>query len=310
MVHQAVMVKEVLRFLLHDESRQVVDATLGAAGHTRAILDARPDVHVVGVDRDGQVLARARAVLESYAGRVTVVRADYADIDDYLGQRKVNGLLVDLGVSSLQLDLPERGFSYLNEGPLDMRMSSDGETAKALIARSSERDLIDLLKRYGDLRAAERPRQIARAVHEASRRGEMESTLDLRKAVEKALGSGAIRAVLSQVFQAFRIAVNNELVNLERLLEAMTKHLEVNARIVILSYHSLEDRMVKEFFRRESTDCLCPPRVPVCACDHRASLELLTRRVVKPSAKEVKENPRSRSARLRAARFIGTSKKR
>jgi 16S rRNA (cytosine1402-N4)-methyltransferase len=210
-------------------------------------------------------------------------------------------VLLDFGVSSLQLDEPSRGFSYLNDGPLDMRMSAEGATAAEFIADISDAELSAILKRYGEVT---RPSRIAKRIKRASDRGELSSTLDLKTAVDGALGGRAAPAVLSKVFQAVRIALNGELENIEKLLGAIRGCVNEDARLVFISYHSLEDRLIKEFLRRESSDCVCPPAAPVCGCGHTASLELLTRRVVKPAPPEIRNNPRARSARLRAASVI------
>jgi 16S rRNA (cytosine1402-N4)-methyltransferase len=204
-------------------------------------------------------------------------------------------------VSSLQLDTPVRGFSHGKDGPLDMQMSQDGRTAKMLIESADRAEIATVLKRYGEVADAVR---IAKAIRYAVDQDAMNTTRDLANAVDSAMRGRSTPTLLSKVFQSIRIAVNDELRNLKKFLEVLIGCLNGNARIVVISYHSLEDRMVKTFFKRESKDCLCPPRAPVCVCRHKATLEVLTRRVVKPSAEEVRRNPRARSARLRAARVL------
>ncbi|MEE9270071.1 MAG: 16S rRNA (cytosine(1402)-N(4))-methyltransferase RsmH [Candidatus Krumholzibacteria bacterium] len=303
MIHTPVMVAETLRYLLHDNSRWVVDCTVGGGGHAKAVLDSNSEVSLVGIDRDPEALAGARRFLQEYEGRLSLIEGNYADLDAALADRKaVDGILVDLGVSSLQLDRASRGFGYKQDGPLDMRMGATGQTAKSLIENSTVEQLARILREYGEVRGAAR---IARSIRQAADSGGMASTFDLRRAIEAALVGKPSPGLLSKVFQGIRIALNRELANLEVFLDRVLDHLHANGRLVIVSYHSLEDRIVKRFFKRESSDCLCPPRVPQCVCGHKATLELLTPRVLKPSAEEIAGNPRSRSARLRAAKFLG-----
>ncbi|MFQ5510770.1 MAG: 16S rRNA (cytosine(1402)-N(4))-methyltransferase RsmH [Candidatus Krumholzibacteriia bacterium] len=306
MAHTPVMVNETLKRLLHAESRRILDCTLGAGGHARAILEANSNVSLIGIDRDSRALAGARRLLEPYGSRVRIVEGSYVDTGRALADDTgADGILVDLGVSSLQLDESSRGFSHGNDGPLDMRMGSDGPTAKSLIEDASVEELARILRVYGEVRGAAR---IAKSIRRAADGGEMSTTFDLRRAVDAALTGRPSPALLSKVFQSIRIALNEELKNLEAFLLGVLDHLRPNGRLVIISYHSLEDRMVKEFLKRESTDCLCPPAVPRCVCQHRATLEVLTRRLLRPSATELRANPRSRSAGLRAARALGRQK--
>ncbi len=302
MIHTPVMVAETLRYLLHDNSRWIVDCTVGGGGHAKAVLDGNSEVSLVGIDRDPEALAVARRFLQEYEGRLRLIEGNYADLGAALADRKaVDGILVDLGVSSLQLDRASRGFGYKQDGPLDMRMGATGQTAKSLIENSTVEQLARILREYGEVRGAAR---IARSIRQAADSGGMASTFDLRRAIEAALVGKPSPGLLSKVFQGLRIALNRELANLEVFLDRVLDHLHANGRLVIVSYHSLEDRIVKRFFKRESSDCLCPPRVPQCVCGHKATLELLTPRVLKPSAEEIAGNPRSRSARLRAAKFL------
>jgi len=302
MSHVPVLTSEIVHYLLHDRSRIVLDGTVGCGGHARAILDADSGVRLVGVDTDSDALSAAREALAPYGPRALLVKASYTDLPRLAGAwGKFDGALLDLGVSSLQLDLARRGFSYSREGPLDMRMSGEGETAAEMIGKASEMEVADVLQRYGEVGRAAR---IARAIKRAAAEGRLGTTSDLARAVESALGSGQAPALLGKVFQAFRIAVNRELDNLRVFLGSILEHVNPGARLVVVSYHSLEDSAVKEFFRREGSDCLCPPRTPVCVCGHTAALEVLTRRVVKPSPAEIAANSRARSARLRAARVV------
>jgi 16S rRNA (cytosine1402-N4)-methyltransferase len=301
--HVPVMTAEVLRYLVHSNARTVVDATVGAGGHADAILSKHESLNLIGIDRDPAALAQGGARLARFGGRYTGVQASFAELARVLGGiGPVDGILADLGVSSMQLDDDERGFSHRADAPLDMRMGEGGETAAEFIARSDAESLARVLKRFGEVH---RPRSLAAAIERAAREGRMETTGDLRRTVESTLGGAVSTGLLSRVFQAFRIAVNGELEQLEALLAAALEWSRPDGRIVVLSYHSLEDRMVKNFMRAEAAGCVCPPDVPVCVCGRVPRVEVLTRRVVKPGPDEVSDNPRSRSARLRAARVIG-----
>jgi 16S rRNA (cytosine1402-N4)-methyltransferase len=303
MSHVAVMSGEVVHYLLYNGSRVVLDGTVGCGGHSRAILAADPAVRLVGVDTDAEALSEAARELEPFGSRVRLIKASYTELPTISAVwGRLDGALLDLGLSSLQLDAPERGFSYSKDGPLDMRMSSDGLTAAAFIGGMSEMALADILRRFGEVTGASR---IARAIKAASSDARLQTTGDLKRAVEAALGAKPSPALLSKVFQAVRIALNGELESIGDFLDTILAYVNPGARLVFIAYHSLEDSAVKSFLKRESSDCVCPPRTPVCVCGHRAALEILTRRIVKPSESEVAVNPRARSARLRAARVLG-----
>ena len=303
MKHVPVMINEVLQYLLHSDSKVIVDGTVGCGGHAAAILKAHETTRVIGLDRDDDALREAGEVLAPFKDRVQLMKQNYADIDTALsGTGPVDGILLDLGVSSLQIDRAERGFSYSQTGPLDMRMSQDGLSVSQLLASISNEELTRVLRTYGEVQRAGR---IARAIRRAVDDDAMHTTDDLKSAVERAVGAGRTTpALLSRVFQGLRIAVNDELDHIDTFLGKVRDVLAPSGRLVVLSYHSLEDRRVKNFIARESSDCVCPPRTPVCVCDHEPWLEVMTRRVVKPSADEINTNSRSRSARLRAAAVI------
>lgn len=302
MIHTPVMAREVVHYLLHPASKVVCDATTGCGGHSRAILEANSSVRLIGIDRDPEALREAEKTLGSFGDRVQLIRGNFGDIGRLLSSQKTDGILADLGISSLQLDRTGRGFSYSEEGPLDMRMSGAGGTdARDLLEQTGPRDLADILRNYGEV---SRPMRIARSISAAAAVGELKTTGDLRNAVAAALHGDPSPALLSRVFQAIRIAVNDEMTALERFLDQAVDCLNPSGTLVILSYHSLEDRRVKQFFVRESRDCICPPRTPVCVCSHKASLATVTKRALRPGADEVKANPRARSARLRVARRL------
>jgi 16S rRNA (cytosine1402-N4)-methyltransferase len=299
MQHIPVMTGEVVQYLLHERSRVVVDGTVGFGGHAEAILRASASVSLIGVDRDPVAIEAAARRLQQFADRVTLVQGHYSDLRLALaGVGAADGILLDLGVSSPQIDNAQRGFAHGASGPLDMRMGSAGETAAELLHRSSVEEIAGLLKEYGEVR---QPRRVARAIRAAADRDELRTTADLRAAVVAALGRGVAPAELSRVFQAVRIAVNDELGHLRRFLDCAPAALRPGGRLVVLSYHSLEDRMVKEFMRDAASACVCPPSVPVCVCGRKPSLRILTRRAVRAGEAEARNNPRARSAVLRAA---------
>lgn len=299
--HTPVLYQQVLEALRPRPGGRYIDATVGAGGHAAGILEASaPDGQLLGIDLDPMALALARERLAAYGERVHLVHGSFADLDRHtaaLGWEQVDGVLFDLGLSSMQLEAAHRGFSFQQEGPLDMRFDPRAEvTAADLVNRLSEAELADLLWRFGEERQA---RRVARAIIAAR---PIETTTQLAEVVARALGrsSGRIHPA-TRTFQALRIAVNRELEALEQGLEAALRVLAPGGRLVVVAFHSLEDRLVKAFFRRESRDCLCPPEQPVCTCGHRATLKVLTRRPVRPESEEVARNPRARSARLRAA---------
>ena len=300
--HVPVLLREVVEALAVRPGGRYVDCTLGAGGHAEAILEAAsPDGELLGIDLDPEALSTARERLATFAERVTLVEGNFSQVGDLCRERgfaPVQGILFDLGLSSLQLEEAHRGFSFQREGPLDMRFSPRQElTAADIVNTYREEDLADLLWRYGEERQS---RRIARRLIEER---PVRTTTQLAKAVEQAVGRRA-RGVIhpaTRTFQALRIAVNQELLHLETALLQAHGLLGFGARLVVISYHSLEDRIVKNFLRREARDCVCPPGVLVCVCGHRATLRLVARGVIRPSAAEVTANPRARSARLRVA---------
>lgn len=303
MGHEPVMIDEVVRFLVSDRSQTILDGTVGAGGHASAILESSPTVRLIGIDRDADALALAAQNLFKFRERVTLVHANYDEFGRAVSG-PVDGALLDLGISSMQL-APDRGFSHAAAGPLDMRMDRSGDSdAARWIADASTESIADALRTYGEVRT--RVRAIAAALRRAADAQMLNTTTDLRAIVESVLGRGATPAAMSRVFQAFRIAVNDELGALKRFLERIFNFLAVGARLVVISYHSLEDRIVKMFLREQSAECSCPPHLPICVCGLTPKVRVLTRRVVKPSAVEILRNPRSRSARLRAAEYIFT----
>jgi 16S rRNA (cytosine1402-N4)-methyltransferase len=299
--HASVLAREVVDVLQPAPGKLLLDGTLGGGGHTELFLAA--GAHVIGVDRDPRAIAAATARLARYGEAFRAVRADFRDAKNVLsalGLSGVDGALVDLGVSSPQLDDPARGFSFREAGPLDMRMGEEGETVAELLARVDERELARILSEYGEEPFA---RPIARAIKRAVDDGEALDTARLAEVVAGAIPRKAWPKRIhpaTRTFQALRIAVNDELGALAQWLDSLPALVNPGGRAAAIAFHSLEDRMVKERFRALTNACTCPPDLPVCACGAKAGFAAVTRRAVKASEEEIAENPRARSARLRA----------
>lgn len=307
--HQPVLVRSVVHFLNVQREGLFVDCTLGGGGHTEALLAAGgPGVRVIGIDRDPRALAAAKERLARWADRVQIMPGNFRylpQILDSLGVEQVDGILADLGVSSHHVDVVERGFSYWGDGPLDMRMGPDAKrTAAELLAQLDEAELAKILREYGEERFAVR---IAREIVAARRREPIVTAAQLVEVVKRAIPAAARRSgphPARRTFQALRIAVNDELGALRDLLSGAVERLARAGRIVVISFHSLEDRIVKEAFAREARGCTCPPELPACVCGRRPRLRILTRKPVVADDEEIARNPRSRSAKLRAAECV------
>ncbi len=307
--HVPVLYDEVLALLEPRPGGQYVDGTVGAGGHSAGILEASaPDGRLLAFDRDEEALSFAADRLAEHSNRVTFVHDSYSRMGELApihGFTKVDGILLDLGLSSRQLENPARGFSFQREGPLDMRFdTSAGKTAADLVNSLSANALADIFWRYGEERLS---RKYARAIVSAR---PISTTFELAKLIEhEAPGHSRRRRIhpATQVFQALRIAVNQELAELEVGLQEAIELLQPGSRIAVISFHSLEDRFVKNFFRDLTRDCVCPPRQPICTCDAEAVVRLITRKAVKPGEQEIEINPRSRSARLRVAEKLGAT---
>jgi 16S rRNA (cytosine1402-N4)-methyltransferase len=303
--HEPVLAREVVEILRPAAGRTLLDCTLGGGGHAELFLEA--GASVIAIDKDPRALAAARARLARFGEAFRAVRADFRDARgalDALGLGEVDGAVADLGVSSPQLDEAVRGFSFSRPGPLDMRMGEEGETLGELLQRVDERELARLIRQYGEEPFA---RPIARAVKKAVASGEKLDTARLAEVVAGAIPRRAWPTRVhpaTRTFQALRIAVNDELGALAAWLESLPALVRVGGRAAAISFHSLEDRMVKERFRALTTACTCPPDLPVCACGAQASFAAVTRKAVVASDAEVARNPRARSARLRAVERI------
>jgi 16S rRNA (cytosine1402-N4)-methyltransferase len=300
--HEPVLVDEVLGFLAPGDGQLFLDGTLGGGGHTRRILEACEQCHVIAVDRDPRAIAAAQAALGELTHRVRFLhrRFDSAVDDTEIRDRGLDGALLDLGVSSHQLDEDERGFAFRRGLALDMRMdATEGDSASDFLATASEEQLARVFRELGE---EPRARRLAREIVKRRATARLESSDDLVAALVVALGRSPSAQDKARIFQAVRIAVNAELESLEQALPALRDALNGGGVLVVIAYHSLEDRLVKHAFREWSRSCVCPPELPVCACRGRALGETLTRRPVRPSEDEVDRNPRARSAKLRAWR--------
>lgn len=317
--HIPVMLAEVLKFLQPEPGGGYVDGTLGGGGHTAAILaHSAPHGKVLGIDTDPLALARVRERLlhEVQEGRLLLVQANYSEIAQVVEREHfspVRGIVLDLGFSSDQMDDPTRGFAFSTDGPLDMRLNqAEGVSAADLVNTASEQELADIFWRYGE---ENRSRQIAWRITRAREKGAITRTTQLAQLAAAGVQykPGMIHPA-TRVFQALRIAINAELQHLETALPHMLEVLLAkqatadrgtsSGRMVIISFHSLEDRMVKIFMRREASNCICPPDIPVCVCKHQARLRLLTPKPVTPTNEEIAANPRARSAKMRAAETV------
>ena len=304
-IHQSVLLNEVLEAFPFGEDRKLlIDGTLGNGGHSAALLRKYPNLHILGIDRDADALGRAAQTLEFAKDRVTLVHGNFSDLAGKLqeyGAEKADGILLDIGVSSPQLDDPSRGFSWRADGPLDMRMDrSSPENASRLLNRAPEAELAEIFREYGELRSA---RKLAAAVVETRQKKPFATTLDLVEVCDKVLGKSrpGTLPMPTLVFQALRIAVNDELGELRQALQAAMEVLAPGGRLAVISFHSLEDRIVKRFFKEEAASCVCPPGLPVCVCGKQSSLKIVTPHALTATDEERSANRRSACAKLRIA---------
>jgi 16S rRNA (cytosine1402-N4)-methyltransferase len=302
--HLPVLYKEIIHALQPKAGGRYIDGTLGAGGHSAGLLaESAPTGQLLGLDLDPQAIAIASQQLAPFGERAHIVQASYLEMKteaEHLGWSAVDGVLLDLGVSSMQLDTAGRGFSFLQDGPLDMRFGPQAAyTAADILNTWDEEELADILFRYGEERLS---RKISRAIL-ANR--PFSTTRQLADLILKTIGKKERIHPATRTFQALRIAVNSELKTVEQALPIACGLLKPGGRFAVISFHSLEDRIVKEYFRRESTDCLCPPRQPVCTCGHKASLKLLNRKPLEASETETDANSRARSAKLRIVEKLG-----
>lgn len=302
--HTPVLLKEVIDGLRPQSGQHFIDGTVGGGGHASAILQASaPDGKLSGFDRDAEALRAAKVNLQSYESRVTLIHDSYANLLAHQGEiaKPVFGVLLDLGLSSAQLADQTRGFSFQNNGPLDLRFdSSAGISAAELVNTADEAELVRIFKQYGEEPQAKR---IARAIIIERQVHPFATVQDLLEIIVSVKGRGG-RSFhpATLVWQALRVAVNDEFTHIVKGLEAALKILTSGGTLAVISFHSGEDRVVKDFFRREAKDCLCPPEYPVCRCGHKAQLYIVTKKPIVASETELNINIRARSAKLRLAR--------
>jgi len=310
-MHTPVLLQEVLDALQPRPGTVYIDGTVGAGGHAAAILAASaPDGVLFGFDRDASALEIAGRQLAEFGDRVHLHQSNFDRLEMMAERYQIppaDGILLDLGVSSMQLEQPERGFSFQLDGPLDMRMTPlIGQTAADLVNNLPETELADLIYRYGE---EPRSRRIARAIVKAR---PLERTVELAEIIARAVparggkkrGKSKIHPA-TRTFQALRLAVNDELDALERALPQALELLKPGGRLAVISFHSLEDRIVKHYFKQESIDCICPPEHPYCTCGHKARVDIITKKPITPSLAEIDVNPRARSAKLRVVGLKG-----
>jgi 16S rRNA (cytosine1402-N4)-methyltransferase len=312
-LHHPVLAGEVVRAIPRRSPVVVVDATVGGGGHAAAILDGfGPEARLVGLDVDADALAAASRRLERFGDRVLLIRSNFRRLRTVLGEiglASVDAVVIDLGVSSWQLDAPRRGFRFSEAAsdvtPLDMRMDLEGRlTAADLLRHASAAELERIFREYGELPGA---RRLAREIVEERRHQPLATSADLLRAIRRSgVGSGRNHHPATLVYQALRIAVNDELAALNEGLDAAIGALSPGGRLIVIAYHSLEDRRVKQRIAAEVRGCICPPRAPVCTCGRSPRLRNLTRRPITPGPTEIAENPRSRSARLRIAERLAS----
>lgn len=309
--HIPVLLNEVVQYLQPQPNQNFIDCTLGNGGHAEAILERTGPVgKLLGIDQDPAAIMIAKKRLEKFGKRVVLARDNFKNIKEIIYAAgfnyPVSGVLLDLGLSSTQLKDRARGFSYQSDGLLDMRMSSDGSlSAEMVVNRRNVHDLEKIFKEYGEERLA---KPIAQEIVKMRKNQPLKTTEQLseiiKKVYQKFYHGKSKKHPAAKVFQALRIAVNDELANLEVVLGRVMSLLCPKGRLAVISYHSLEDRIVKNFFKRESKDCVCPASAPVCRCQHKQALKVIAKKPVVPTVGEIAENPRARSAKLRVAEGI------
>jgi len=308
--HVPVLLEECMEMLNLKSTGLFVDCTMGGAGHSKEILKrTSPEGKLIAVDQDETAVAAGRERLKEYGNRVTIIHDNFANIKNILNKLQitsVDGFLFDVGVSSYQLDNPERGFSYMEDAPLDMRMDKERQTLTAadLVNTASPEEIAQIIFQYGEERWAKR---IAEFIKEYRVTKKIETTGELVQLIKKAIPAGARKDgphPAKRTFQALRIAINNELEVLESVVADAATFLKPKGRICIITFHSLEDRIIKNQFQKLTGRCTCPPDFPVCRCEHKRLLKIITRKPILPSEREIEENPRARSAKLRVAERV------
>ncbi len=312
--HIPVLLNEVIEAIDPKPGENLIDGTVGGGGHAEAVLKkTSPGGRLLGIDLDGEAIIASKRKLEKYSKRIILAKGNFTNLAEFKKEYNfspINIFFLDLGISSQQLNNEALGISFLKNAPLDMRIggynykTDNKKTAEDIVNSFSEEKITSILKNYGEERHA---RKIASEIIKERKVKKIVNTKQLVEIISRAV-SGKYKNqrihFATRTFQALRIAVNGELENLETVLPQALENIEVGGRIAIISFHSLEDRIVKQFFRKESKDCICSPETPVCVCDHRKRLEIITKKPITPSEDEISRNPRSRSAKLRVARKI------
>lgn len=302
--HLPVMPEQVVELLITHSDGAYLDLTAGLGGHLRALAESLGDAaRLYGIDIDRQAVKKARENLRGLKQQNELAAASYTDLEEVVSRfndKKFDGILLDLGLSSYQLDNPERGFSFRFDSPLDMRFEPQlkEKTAADIVNTYSERELTGIIRLFGEEKNAAR---LAKTIVTERQKQMILTTAQLANVIKKNIRPQLQVKTLARVFQALRIAANNELDALTAVLPESVKYLKDGGRLAVISYHSLEDRIVKRYFQKEAKGCICPPKLPVCVCGREPALKLITSRVVKPSSAEIEKNPRSRSAKLRVA---------
>ncbi len=302
--HIPVMLNEVIDGLEIKPNGIYVDCTVGGGGHSFEIAKRLKNGHLYAFDRDADAIKKSSQTLEKFKDKVTLTKANYKEAPEILkslGVDKIDGFLIDLGVSSYQIDAGERGFSFVHDGNLDMRMdqSEDVETAKEIVNNFSYDELVRIMRDYGEEEFA---KSIAKNIIATREKEEIKTTFQLREIIENSMPKKVVFSrggASKKVFQALRIYINGELEKLDKLLKDLIEMLNPTGRGCVLTFHSLEDRIVKNLFKLESTECMCPPRTPICICGHKASVKLVSRKPIIASEEEQKQNSRSTCAKLR-----------
>ncbi len=302
--HTPVLLQEVIEHVELPKNGYLVDGTIGGGGHAKEILKRFNTIHIIGLDRDADAICEVEKNLDEFRERVTLMQRNFSEVKSVLEELKiprVDAVLLDLGISSHDIDTPERGFSFDREGPLDMRMSrNETVNATTLINSESQEALARIIKDFGE---EPRAKKIAAHIIRERENKVITKTHELKKIIQSVCGSHDIKPVV-RVFQALRIAVNRELEMLQKFLEDVISILNIGGRFLCLSYHSLEDRMIKRFMKEHSLTCICPPHFPVCMCDATPTIKVITKKPIVPSADEMETNRRARSAKLRVCERI------
>ena len=306
-IHESVLLNETVDNLIMNKSGIYIDGTVGFGGHAEAILSKLNNKgKLIGIDLDPYALEYTKNNLSKFPKKsYSLYKGNFSEFPEIISQMgisKVDGLVVDLGISSYQIDSGHRGFSYMNDGPLDMRFNNDyGISAKNLLNNVSDLELGHIIRTFSE---EKNHKKIAKNIVKYSEKGKMNTTFDLKEAIKEVVNQRYLNKTLSRVFQAIRIKINNELDNLKFLLNNTIKYVKKGGRIVIITFHSIEDSIVKKFFKKSSIECICPPIFPICNCDIKPTLKIINKKVISPSKQEIEKNYRSRSAKLRIAECL------